>query len=73
MKTCDYWADQWAISTLEVILNTKFIILSSDQYRKGNYDGVFQCGDFVHQEIEKKDILNLSIILFLNILEIIIN
>tara|TARA_B100000073_G_scaffold232956_1_gene194680 strand:+ start:9593 stop:11884 length:2292 start_codon:yes stop_codon:yes gene_type:complete len=54
MKTCDYWADQWAISTLEVILNTKFIILSSDQYRKGNYDGVFQCGDFVHQEIEKK-------------------
>ena len=54
MQTCDYWADQWAITTLEVVLNTKFIILSSDQYKKGNYDGVFQCGDFVHEEIEKK-------------------
>ena len=54
MQTCDYWADQWAITTLELVLNTKFIILSSDQYKKGNYDGVFQCGDFVHNEIEKK-------------------
>jgi len=54
MKTCDYWADQWAITTLEVILNTKFIILSSEQYKKGNYNKVFQCGDFVHQEIVKK-------------------
>ena len=54
MQTCDYWADQWAITTLEVVLNTKFIILSSDQYKKGNYDGVFQCGGFVHEEIEKK-------------------
>jgi len=54
MQTCDYWADQWAITTLELVLNTKFIILSSDQYKKGNYEGIFQCGDFVHTEIEKK-------------------
>ena len=54
MKTCDYWADQWAVTTLEIVLNTKFIILSSEQYKKGNYDMVFHCGDFVHQEIEKK-------------------
>ena len=54
MKTCDYWADQWAINTLEIILNTKFIILSSHEYKKGNYSAVFSCGDFVHKEIEKK-------------------
>jgi hypothetical protein len=54
MKTCDYWADQWAISTLEIILNTKFIILSSDNYKRGQYNRVLSCGDFVHPEVEKK-------------------
>ena len=54
MKTCDFWADIWAISTLEIGLNTKFIILSSDEYRRGNYGAVLRCGDFVPESIEKK-------------------
>ena len=54
MKTCDYWADAWAISTLELALNTKFIILSSDEYRHGNYSRVLRCGDFVPKAIEDK-------------------
>ena len=54
MKTCDFWADIWAISTLEIGLNTKFIILSSDEYRRGNYGAVLRCGDFVPESIEQK-------------------
>jgi len=54
MKTCDFWADIWAISTLEIGLNTKFIILSSDEYKRGNYGSVLRCGDFVPESIEQK-------------------
>jgi len=54
MKTCDFWADVWAISTLEIGLNIKFIILSSDEYKRGNYGAVLRCGDFVPESIEQK-------------------
>ena len=27
--TSEYWGDEWAIATLELILNVKFIVLSS--------------------------------------------
>ncbi len=53
-KTCNFWADTWAISTLELEINTKFIILSSDEYKHGNYGSVVKCGDFVPNSIEKK-------------------
>ena len=54
MRTCNYWADIWAISTLEIALNTKFIILSSNEFKKGRTSSVLKCGDFVPTEIEKK-------------------
>ena len=54
MKTCDFWADVWAITTLEIGLNTKFIILSSDEYRRGNYAAVLRCGDMVPNSVEEK-------------------
>lgn len=55
IKTCDFWADVWAISTLEMLLNTKLIILSSDFYNKGKYNKVLRCGDMVPPEIEKQN------------------
>ena len=34
IQTSKYWANEWAISTLEVILNMKMIILSKESYEK---------------------------------------
>ncbi len=53
MLSCDFWADAWAIPTLEVLINTKVIILSSEFYEKGKYSQVINCGDFTPKEIEK--------------------
>ena len=45
IKTKEFWADSWAISELEQILNVKFIILSSDSYRNGDKNNILQCGE----------------------------
>jgi hypothetical protein len=44
IKKTDFWADTWAISTLEKKLNMKCIILSEEAYKHGDLDSVLQCG-----------------------------
>ena len=44
IKTCDFWADSWAISALERILNIKIVILSSDNWEQKDFNNILQCG-----------------------------
>ena len=54
VKHCDFWADTWAISSLERILNFKFIILSSESYKSGDTKNVLQCGQLNDKILEQR-------------------
>lgn len=54
IKTRHYWADTWAISTLERLLNVKVIIMSESAYADGDLDSVLSCGQLNDDELEKQ-------------------
>jgi predicted NAD-dependent protein-ADP-ribosyltransferase YbiA (DUF1768 family) len=54
IKKCDFWADTWAISTLERILNIKFVVMSSELYKAGDTKNVLQCGQLNDTILEQR-------------------
>ena len=55
IKKRDFWADTWAISTLEKKLNMKCIILSEEAYKNGDLDSVLQCGQLNDDDVTNTD------------------
>lgn len=53
MKTSEFWADSWAISTLERELNLKTIIFSEQNFKEGDTINVLQCG-IMDDKLEQK-------------------
>jgi len=51
VQTNHFWADAWAISTLERLLQIKMIILSKEAYDDGAPKGVMNCGE-INKELE---------------------
>jgi len=52
--TSGYWADTWAISTLERLLNIKVIVLSKEAFDSGDVDSVMNCGQLNDTQLEEK-------------------
>ena len=52
IMTPQYWADEWAISTCERLLNIKMIILDENSYSNNDTDGVLLCGP-THNNVQK--------------------
>jgi predicted NAD-dependent protein-ADP-ribosyltransferase YbiA (DUF1768 family) len=54
IKTSEYWADTWAVSTLERELNIKLIIFSELNYREKDEVNVLQCGQLNDTILEER-------------------
>lgn len=52
VQSTRYWADSWAISTLEKALNVKMIIFSELDYNEEAVHSVLNCGE-INRELEK--------------------
>ena len=56
IKSCEFWAETWAISTLERVLNIKTILLSSEAYRAKDLSNVLQCGQLNDALLENRGV-----------------
>jgi predicted NAD-dependent protein-ADP-ribosyltransferase YbiA (DUF1768 family) len=54
IQTCEFWGETWALSTLERILNIKFILLSSNAYKTKDYANVLNCGQLNDSILESR-------------------
>ena len=51
-----YWGDTWAVSTLERLLNVKFIIFSKRAFDEGDTDNVLLCGQNNDDVLERRGV-----------------
>jgi predicted NAD-dependent protein-ADP-ribosyltransferase YbiA (DUF1768 family) len=54
VQTCDFWAETWAISTLERILNIKLILFSEENFKVNDLNNVLLCGQLNDDFLKKK-------------------
>ena len=58
IKSCNFWGDTWAISTLERILKVKLVLLSREMWLMGDIENVLQCGQLNDEILEKEGVFN---------------
>ena len=68
IQTSDYWADTWAISTLERLLKIKLILFSKENYNQGEIDNILTCGQLNDNILEKEGIFEPKYYIMLNYL-----
>lgn len=44
IRTCSFWADDWATSVMERLYNIKVILFSEENYEEGDVNNILQCG-----------------------------
>ena len=66
LQTNNFWADASTISTMERLLNVKFIIFSKDNYLANDFNNVLQCGNLNDTILESKGSFNPSHYIILN-------
>lgn len=54
IRNCEFWAETWAVSTLERILNVKFILLSKEAHAARDLNNVLQCGQLNDSILESR-------------------
>ena len=54
IQSQNYWGDTWAVSTLERLLNVKFIIFSKRAFDDGDRDNVLLCGQNNDEVLERR-------------------
>ena len=58
IQSCEFWGETWAISTLERILNIKFILLSAEANTAKDNDNVLNCGQLNDSILQDKGYFN---------------
>ena len=67
IKRSSYWADEWAIGELEIILKTKFIIFLEDNYARKDLLNVLQCqSSYINEQIERNNNFDVKYYIMLN-------
>lgn len=56
LRTCEFWAETWAISTLERALNIKLVLLSHESFIQGDVDNVIHCGQLNDAVLESRGV-----------------
>ena len=54
IRTCTFWGETWAISTLERVLNVKLVLFSLESFRHKDLDNVLLCGQLNDTILEER-------------------
>ena len=54
IRTCTFWGETWAISTLERVLNIKLVLFSLEAFKDKDMDNVLLCGQLNDTILEER-------------------